>query len=145
MTQIEFHSGVGDTVRYACRLLRKAWHQGMAVLVTAPPSTLQALDRELWTFEAQAFVPHLCLRLGQDVDAALRRTPIWLCAGEAPAPCPKVLLNLGAGMQGNPQRFERIIELVSQGTEERHLARARWRAYEALGMGIRHHARSEVS
>jgi DNA polymerase-3 subunit chi len=145
MTQVEFHSGVGDTVRYACRLLRKAWRQGIAVLVTAPPPTLQALDRELWTFEAQAFIPHQHIRPGQELDAALCRTPIWLCAGEAPAPCPKVLLNLGAGMQGDPQRYERIIELVSEGTEERQLARARWRAYEALGMGITHHARTEVS
>jgi DNA polymerase-3 subunit chi len=145
MAQVEFHSGVGDTVRFACRLLRKAWRQGVAVLVTAPSSTLQALDRELWTFEAQAFIPHQRIRPGQDVDAALRRTPIWLCEGAVPTPCPKVLLNLGAGMQGDLQRFERIIELVSTGTEERQLARARWRAYEALGIGIRHHAQTAAS
>jgi DNA polymerase-3 subunit chi len=145
MTQVEFHSGVGDTVRYACRLLRKAWRQGLAVLVTAPPATLQALDRELWTFEALAFIPHQHIAPGREIDAALRRTPIWLCAGEAPASSPKVLLNLGAGMQGHPERFERIIELVSNDTEERQLARQRWRDYEALGMGIRHHARAAAS
>jgi DNA polymerase IIIc chi subunit len=48
-------------------------------------------------------------------------------------------------MQGHPERFERIIELVSNDTEERQLARQRWRDYEALGMGIRHHARAAAS
>ena len=58
MPQVEFHSGVAAPLQYACRLLRKAWRQQVAVLVTAPPPLLAALDRELWTFEALEFVPH---------------------------------------------------------------------------------------
>lgn len=139
MVQVDFHSGVDAPVHFACRLLRKAWRQGVAVLVTAPSATLAALDRELWTFEAQEFVPHLLVRPGQQVDAALCRTPIWLCEGEPPRPGPKVLVNLGAEPPEDGEAFERIIEIVPNEGEERLLARARWRAYEARGWTIRHH------
>lgn len=139
MPQVDFHSGVDAPVFFACRLLRKAWRQGVAVLVTAPSTTLNALDRELWTFEAQEFVPHLRVQPGQAVDAALRRTPIWLCEGVPPSPCPKVLVNLGAEPPEGGEPFERIIEIVPNEAEDRQLARARWRAYEARGWTIRHH------
>jgi DNA polymerase III subunit chi len=142
MVRVEFHSGVAEPLQFACRLLRKALRQGVPVLVTASAATLQALDRELWTFEAQAFVPHLYLRPGQAVDAALRRTPIWLCEEEPPLASPKVLLNLGGHACFEPGRFERIIEVVSADAEERQLARARWRDYEARGWDIKHHAQA---
>jgi DNA polymerase III subunit chi len=142
LPQVDFHSGVGAPVHFACRLLRKAWRQGVAVLVTAPSATLAMLDRELWTFEAQEFVPHLRVRPGQSVDAAMRRTPIWLCEGEPPGPCPRVLVNLGADLPHGGEPFDRIIEIVPSDGEERQRARARWRAYEAQGWTIRHHPQS---
>ena len=142
MARVEFHSGVAEPLHFACRLLRKALRQGVQVLVTAPAPTLQALDRELWSFEAQEFVPHLRVRPGQEVDAALQRTPIWLCEGEPPAASPKVLLNLGGPIRFEPSRFERIIEVVSADAQERQLARARWRDYEARGWEIKHHAQA---
>ena len=139
MAQVDFHSGVDAPVRFACRLLRKAWRQGVAVLVIAPSNTLAALDRELWTFEAQEFVPHLRVQPGRGVDAVLRRTPIWLCEGEPPRPCPRVLVNLGGDPPEVGEPFERIIEIVPVEGEERQRARARWRAYESRGWTIRHH------
>lgn len=142
MPQVDFHSGVDAPLHFACRLLRKAWRQGTPVVVMAPANTLAALDRDLWTFEAQEFVPHLRVRPGQAVDATLRRTPIWLCEGEPPSHCPKVLLNLGAELPASGEAFERIIEIVPNEAEERQRARARWRDYETRGWTVRHHARS---
>ncbi len=145
MPQVEFHSGLGEPLRYACRLLRKAWRQGAAVAVTAPSAALQQLDRELWTFEAHEFVPHTLLRQGRDgaagESASRRLTPIWLCDGDVPAPGPKILVNLGAVLPSDPKRFERIIELVGEEERERHDARERWRDYESRGWPIQHHAR----
>ena len=140
MAQVEFHTGVEAPLHFACRLLRKAWRQGVAVVVTAPPPLLGTLDRELWTFEAQEFVPHLRLRPGQPLDAGLRRTPVWLCEAEPPEPAPPVLVNLGADLPGDPARFERIIEIVSPDADERQRARQRWRGYEARGWPLKHHA-----
>lgn len=140
MLQAEFHTGVSDPLRFACRLLRKAWRQGAKVQVAAPASTLQALDRELWVFEAHEFVPHLRVRAGQALDGALQRTPIWLCESDAPEPGPKILVSLGGAMPGRLDRFERIIEVVSQDAEERKIARQRWRDYLARGLKVVHHA-----
>jgi DNA polymerase-3 subunit chi len=142
MSRVEFHSGVSDTLNFACRLLRKAWRQGASVVVTAPPQTLDALDRELWTFEAQEFVPHWRVRPGQGAVAALRRTPIWLCEADAPASGPKVLVNLGAEIPRDLDHYERIIEIVSTDAGDRQLARTRWRDYEARGLSINHHAKA---
>ena len=140
MPQVEFHSGVAEPLHFACRLLRKACRQGVAVAVTAPGQALAALDRELWTFEAQEFVPHFLVRSGRGVDAALRRTPILLCEAGVPDPGPAVLLNLGGTPPADAARFERLIEIVSLEPEQRQQARERWRGYEARGWEIRHHA-----
>jgi DNA polymerase-3 subunit chi len=142
--RVEFHSGLAEPLLYACRLLRKACRQGARVAVTAPVSTLQALDRELWTFETDAFVPHRRVpshRAASVAEDALRRTPIWLCEGEVPADGPPVLVNLGAAAPAEPARFERIVELVALEPDERRAARSRWREYEASGMNIEHHER----
>jgi len=142
--RVEFHSGLAEPLHYACRLLRKACRQGTRVAVTAPTATLQALDRELWTFETEAFVPHRRVpshRAASVAEDALRRTPIWLCEGEVPADGPPVLVNLGAAAPAEPARFERIVELVALEPDERRAARSRWREYEASGMNIEHHER----
>ena len=142
MPQVEFHTGVATPVHFACRLLRKAYRQQVAVLVSAPPDTLGALDRELWTFEAQEFVPHLRVRPGQALDAALRRTPIWLCEGMPPRPHPAVLVNLGGQPPDGGEPFARIIEIVSPQPDGKREARARWRDYEARSWPIKHHAQA---
>lgn len=139
MDEVEFHTGVGDALGFACRLLRKAYRSGARVTVTAPDATLAALDRELWTFEERDFVPHL--RVAPSTPPALAaRTPIWLVGGDPPAGAPAVLVNVGAPVPAEPQRFARIIEIVSADPAETQAGRERWRRYKAAGLEIRHHA-----
>ena len=84
MVDISFHTGVDDRTTYACRLLRKAARQGARVLVIGAPAEMDLLDKALWTFEAQEFVPHHRLRPGQAPALQLARTPVWLMdVGEA--------------------------------------------------------------
>jgi DNA polymerase-3 subunit chi len=138
--QVDFHTGVAEPVPFACRLLRKAYGQGATLVVRAPAATLAALDRALWLFEAQGFVPHL--RIGRPAPdaAALRRTPIWLAEGPVPDPAPPILVNLGAEVGPGDGRFERLIEIVGADADGLQAARRRWRQYEQLGWSIRHHA-----
>lgn len=141
MTEVEFHTGVSDPLAFACRLLRKAYRQGARVLVTAPPGMLNALDRELWTFEERDFVPHLRMPGAEAAAAAL--TPIWLTHGAAAAglaDAPRVWVNLDADAPTEPLTLERLIEVVSIEPDEAARGRERWRAYKALGLAIRHHA-----
>lgn len=141
--QVEFHTGVADPVGFACRLLRKAWQARARVLVTAPAETLAALDAALWTFEAQAFVPHLRLP-AQDGGAAaaaelLDRTPIWLAEAPPADAHPPVLVNLGADAPARADDYARVIEIVGRGDEARQAGRQRWRHYEAWGVRPLHH------
>lgn len=137
--QVEFHTGVADPVHFACRLLRKAYRQRSTLAVRAPAPTLAALDRALWVFEPQDFVPHLLLHAGGTDAAALRRTPIWLVEGAVPDPGPAVLVNLGAEIGAADGRFARLIEIVGTDADAVRAARQRWRRCEQLGWPIRHH------
>ena len=140
MVDISFHTGVEDRTTYACRLLRKAARQGARVLVRGAPSEMDLLDKALWTFEAQEFVPHHRLRSGQGLAPQLQRTPVWLMdEGEAwpqdLAPA-QVLLQMATQAAHDAPQWTRLIELVGDDPEDRRQARQRWRAYEAQGLPV---------
>lgn len=139
MTQVDFHFNVPDRLHYACRLLRKATRQAAGVAVCAPAPTLGALDRLLWTFEPQEFIPHLLLREGEAPAARLARTPIWLVPRAEMASRHPVLVHLGDEPAQGFESFERLIEIVSTDADEREAARRRWKHYASRGYEIRTH------
>ena len=145
MTQVEFHTGIADRVHFACRLLRKAYRQQAAVLVTADAATLAGLDRELWTFAAHEFVPHCRVDAATAGAAVARHSPVWLAEKCPPAPHPKIVVNLGADMPASPGDFSRVIEVLAADTDAAQAGRARWRAYAALGLDVRHHPAGAAS
>ena len=139
MTEVSFHFNVGDSLSYACRLLRKATRKGAKVAVVAPAPTLAALDRALWTFDPLEFCPHLRLPAGAAPAARQRPTPIWLLDRAADAPDHEVLLNLGPQVPQGFESFGRVIELVSTGDEDRATGRERWKHYSSRGYTITRH------
>ena len=143
MTHVAFHTGLDDPLGYACRLLRKAVRQGARAMACADEPTLDMLDKALWTFDPQDFVPHLRWRAGQVLAPHLVRTPLWL-VGEAdaaavPGPPVEVLVRLGVPQGLDLPPSLRVIELVGSDDTERRAARQRWRAYEARGVTVQHH------
>lgn len=144
MTLVAFHTGLDDPVAYACRLLRKAVRQGARAQVCADEATLDVLDKALWTFDPQDFVPHLRRRAGQSVTPSMERTPLWLATeGESGTPFgepPQVLVRLGMLASTDLPDVARVIELVGLDEDERRSARLRWRAYEARGLTVQHHS-----
>lgn len=148
MQAVEFHTGVQDRVGFACRLLRKACSKGTRVLVTAPPEVLDELDRQLWTFEARDFVPHV--RVPGGAAAVRQRTPIWLSAQTpvldqtAANPAPRVLINLGADAPDDLQALDRLIEVLSTEPGDVERGRARWRRYKAAGLAVVHRTGAEA-
>ncbi len=139
MTEISFHFNAPDKLHHACRLLRKACNAGHQVSVVGPQAALLQLDTALWTFSALDFIPHCfadaplavqdksCIVLGQSesTDAAASARPI--------------LVNLDKELPAGFERFERVIELVGTGEEERLAARARWKHYASRGYAIVRH------
>jgi DNA polymerase-3 subunit chi len=134
VTGVEFHFNAPDKLGYACRLLRKAALKGAQVAVTAEPALLRELDMVLWTFEPLEFVPHCLAGAPGNVLAA---TPIVLCDDAKASPHHGVLVNLGSKVPEGFERFERLIEVVTQGEGDRATGRVRWSHYKSRGYEIK--------
>jgi len=135
VTSIDFYFNAADRLQVACRLAGKALAQKQRLLVYAPePETASRIDRMLWTWPAIGFVPHCAVheRLAAD-------TPVLIASGEETPPGCELLLNLGADCPPHFERFERLLEVVSTGEEERKAARARYRYYQERGYKISSH------
>ena len=131
MTRIDFHSNVGDSLLYACRLARKAYLAGQPTVVLAEPPRLRAFDEQLWTFSPLDFVPH-CY-----ADSPLAaQTPIVLTASADRVPHYQVLLNLGAEVPAQFARFERLLEVVGNAQDELNAGRERYRFYRDRGYAL---------
>ncbi|HPU53745.1 MAG TPA: DNA polymerase III subunit chi [Burkholderiaceae bacterium] len=128
MTRIDFHFNVPDKIQYGCRLLRKIQRAGQRAVVYAPPAALASLDSELWSFSPLDFIAHV--PASHPLAAS---TPILLCSEPVETAHSDVLVNLAPQMPSFFSRFERLIELVSAGDDDRAAGRERWRFYKERG------------
>ncbi len=133
MTAVQFHVNVRDRLQYTCRLLRKAVRQGARVAVTGSPTTLVELDRALWVFEADEFLPHAIVDASASISTAQRRAPVWLVADASDGAEMPVLVNLGSEVAAGFEAYQRLIEIVSADETDREAGRARWRQYQSRG------------
>lgn len=137
MTEVAFHFNAPDKLGYACRLLRKATATGARVVVTGEPELLRQLDVALWTFSPLEFIAHGYVpACGADVAAA---SPVVLADSAQAAPHQQVLVNLGTSLPDGFERFERLIEVVTQDDGDRQQARRRWKHYADRGYAIVRH------
>jgi DNA polymerase III subunit chi len=134
MTEIAFHFNVPDKLGYSCRLLRKAYLSGANLVVTAGPDVLAELDELLWSFSPTDFVPH-CRT--SESENSLVGTPVLLAESLAAVPHHGVLVNLGQSTPDGFERFERVIEVVTQVDDERLAARGRWKYYADRGYAMK--------
>ncbi len=140
MTEITFHFNVPDRLLYCCRLLRKALRAGTSgVGVSGPASALARLDRMLWTFDPQEFLPHLLVRPNEGLKPRLERTPVWLVERPEDAARHPVLVHLGDEPVTGFESYARLIEVVSTDAGEREAARRRWKHYASRGYAVRGH------
>ena len=133
MTEVQFHVNLPDRMHYTCRLLRKALRQGARVAVTGSADALSELDLALWTFEAEAFLPHLRVDAAAQPSAAQTRAPLWLVEDARLGALLPVLVNLGHNMAAGFGSYQRVIEIVADDDASRLAARDRWREYVAQG------------
>lgn len=137
---VEFHYGTHDKLAYACRLLRKAYRAGARLVVTGDEADLKALDRQLWVFDEQEFLPHVLALREQAVPARQHDTPIWLALDPESVPGEwGILVNLGQTPPTGMARFPRVFDIVSSETEDRQLGRQRWKHYAAEGWQVNPH------
>lgn len=137
---VEFHHGTGDKLGYCCRLLRKGLRAGARFVVTGDAASLRTLDKHLWVFDEQEFLPHVLATPGQAVPARMRDTPIWLTTSPDEAPGERgILVNIGQEMPAGMARFSRVFDIVSNDADDRQSGRQRWKAYAAMGWQVNPH------
>ncbi|WP_043751106.1 DNA polymerase III subunit chi [Imhoffiella purpurea] len=139
MPQIDFYSlepdSRGDRFLLACRLTERIRAQDLRLIIHCPePEEARHLDRLLWTFREDSFLPHG--RVGK-VDQEL--TPILIGADGRPETETQVLLNLGREVPPFFARFDRVCDLVDLDPDLRTAGRSRFRYYRDQGHPPRHH------
>ena len=135
MTRVDFYTEATDKTAVACRLAAKAMQQALRVLIVAPEANLlKRVDQMLWTTPPTGFVPHCYVH-----DAVAAQTPVLLAASADSAPHDQVLINLGDEVQNAFTRFDRLLEIVSHGEDDKARARERYRFYKDRGNTIQTH------
>lgn len=135
MTSIDFYFNAADRLQVACRLAGKALAQKKRLLVFAPdPVLAQKVDRMLWTWPATGFVPHC---LAEDPLAA--DTPVIIATEPETVPACDILLNLAAECPPRFESYDRVLEIVSTGDEDRGAGRVRFKFYRDRGFQIASH------
>jgi DNA polymerase-3 subunit chi len=134
MTRIDFYSNATSRLVVACQLTAKAFSQGLQVLIFAPEDEVaRAVDRQLWTFQATAFVPHCAAG-----ERLAGETPVLIAASLAEPSHDDLLVNLSGECPPAFARFRRLIEIVGNDEKDRLAARARWRFYRERGYDVNH-------
>lgn len=133
MTRVDFYilddASRQDRYLLACRIIEKAWKNHHRVMVQAgSEEEARHLDKLLWTFRDQSFVPHGLLPI-----ADAQTTPViigWNTdAGEE---C-DILVNLSDEIPAYFSRFERVIEPVDNDGQRRAISREHYRFYRDRG------------
>lgn len=124
-------------LRFACRLVEKAWLKNHRVRVQFDPGgELDAFDELLWTFADRSFVPHeMLLTAGAAPEA-----PVLLSSGVVPEGRLDVLINLAGEVPACLAQAERVADIIDGDDGRRRAGRARFRAYRERGLEPTTHA-----
>ncbi len=138
--RVDFAFGASDRLGMACEVVRKQYLAGRPILIYCPDAKrLAVFSRKLWSLEDTLFIPH------DEVDPSapqpapvqvIREQPAAALTPGAPVPW---LLNLDLDCPPEAERFERILEIVSEHEQDKAAARNRYKQYTAAGHDVRAH------
>jgi DNA polymerase III subunit chi len=138
--RIDFHSNVNQPLDYACRLVRKALAAQCRMMVCVQDENqLTQFDQLLWTFSVTDFLPHVIVKLVDQIT--VQRTPVLLTLaldeGVISLAQPNtILINLSESVPASFTQFERLIEIVSSVATQ--AGRERYRFYQQQGHQLNH-------
>ncbi len=121
-------------LRFACRLVEKAWLREHRVRVQLDPGgDGAAFDDLLWTFADRSFVPHE--RLAADGGPPGQAAPVVIADGDDKGPTDRdMLVNLAASVPAGYQGYARVAEIVDADDQRRKSGRERFRFYREQGI-----------
>lgn len=138
VSKVDFHIIDNDEksafLRYACRLVRKAYNNGYRVYVrTENEEDMKQLDTLLWTFSDLDFIPHAIL------DRECGQEPVIIGMIEHNADDRTVLINLSTTMAKNYSGYSRIFEVVRNDPVSVAAGRERYRNYRQMNDELSNH------
>jgi DNA polymerase-3 subunit chi len=142
MTKVDFYTGSTDKLRTACQLSLKAMQSGVRTVISiSDAATTDALDKLLWHYPATAFIPH-CRNGATEAEQmpvlSLSKWPVVLDHGGDKFPHHDLLISLHNECVPFFSRFERVIEIISNDTEDSSRGRERFKFYRDRGYELRH-------
>ena len=127
-----YHCTRAPAAEVAVRLSAKVLESGGRLLVVGERPRLEALDKALWALVPDSFLPHALA--GGEFDS---EQPILLAETAEPvngapphgaANGARLLLSLEAGVPGDMDGFERVLNLFEDGSAAHERARLDWKA-----------------
>jgi DNA polymerase-3 subunit chi len=113
---------------YTCKLIEQAYTDKQAVYIyTNNVQESEKLDKLLWTYSDNAFIPHLLADEKNDVS------PVQIGHGAPPSGTQNLLINLSAQVPAFYKEFDHAIEIVFSDPSVQQLARERYKKYRENG------------
>ena len=147
MTKIDFYitniNTLDEYLNFACRLTEKAYRKQCDVyLHNANEEHMAALDKLLWTFRPNSFLPHIS-EMSDESNKAETATSetneiLVACSGD-PQEHHDVLVNLTEQTPEFFSRFTRVAEVVMGGDQAKEKSRQRYKYYRDRGYPLEVH------
>ncbi len=144
MTKIDFyvltHSSPQARELFTCRLVDKAQQLGNRIYIhTANEAHSRALDKLLWTFKKNSFIPHAIDGDAPDADATALIGHQLELSDPTQAHRRSVLINLSQEVPLFFSSFERTAEIIDPNEQNKEAGRNRFRFYRDRGYELKTH------
>jgi DNA polymerase-3 subunit chi len=138
MTRVDFYQlnpQQHNQDRVVCQLCQKAYNSNQkTLLLTQSPEQTAHLDRQLWIFKDDSFIPH---DAHVDGEFGSFLSPILIHDKPDPQGERQLLINLSTLVPSYFAQFERVIQLVTE--DNKQSAREHYTFYKERGYPLNHH------
>lgn len=139
MTNISFYILKGNSEHdrqvFACRLAAKAYYQGKQVYIHTDGNEAAVLmDKTLWSFKPDSFIPHDRFDNPQQVDS-----PILIGYQSEPPKLMDLLINLAPEQPNFFSQFDRVAEFINDDEHIKISGRQRYQFYQHRGYELTTH------
>lgn len=125
-----------DRYSFACKLIEKAYqNKQFCYVYTDTQQQSEQLDNQLWTFRPNSFIPHQIFE-GEVPDY---EQTVLIGTETAPSHWQKLILNLSSHYPENILHSERVLEILDNNEQVKHLGRQRYQQYNQAGFDITTH------
>jgi DNA polymerase-3 subunit chi len=120
--------------RFCCQLADKVVKMGNPVFVrTKDEAETRLMDDIMWTFSDSSFLPHTIIGETDERD-----TPV-IIGHHDPTTARYLLINLSDELPEDPQKYQRIAEIINDTPQTLQKGRARYASYKNQAYPLHYH------